>query len=191
MIFSDCYCPGKRRRAAQPCAYSAPWTEVAAAGALTAQPPPALAGGSVNKAARLPAGPARPVKGKVIRDFPSRLLRQCVWQRQLPGYARAGLPQAPGHFRPRSPSLSSNPGRAGAKAGASGSRLAKQPRGGPSGNRRGRPLGDLHPSRSPQQACTPGPAVIRGREIRGGNSGLRKPAQGTISRERRRPRRLI
>lgn len=115
MIFSygsHRYRPSKRGRAAQPCARSAPRTEVAAG--PPSRPASARApGGSVNKAARLPEGPAQPVKGKESWDFPSRLLRQRVWRRQLPGYARAGLPQALGHFRPGPPSLSRKPMGAG------------------------------------------------------------------------------
>ena len=98
---------------------------MAAAGALPAHALLPLARGSVNKAAWLPAGPAQPLKGKEIRDFPSRLLRQRVWQRQLPGYARAGLPEAPGHFRPGPLSLSRKQGRAGARTDDSVSRVVE------------------------------------------------------------------
>lgn len=123
MIFSRCYNPRKGRRATQPGARSGPWTEVAAARA----PYPASAGarGRVRKTARLPAGPAPPVKGKEIRDLPSRLLRQRVWRRQLPGYARAGLLEAPGPFRPGPPSLSRKQDQAGARTRDSVSRVSE------------------------------------------------------------------
>lgn len=40
------------------------------------------------------------VKGKDTRDFPNRVPRLPFWWRQLLGYARAGLPEILGRFRP-------------------------------------------------------------------------------------------
>lgn len=139
---------------------SAPWTEATAAGALPARPPRALAGGSVNKTARLPAGPAQPVKGKEIRDFPSRLLRLLFWRRQLLGYARAGLPKAPGHFRP-------GPGSSG-RSPAKGCRTVT---GRPTEIATGGPLGTSGPCGAPLSS-----------EVGGGGSGVGRTASGSRPR---------
>lgn len=75
-------------------------------------------GGSVNKAACLPAGPAQPLKGKASRDFPSRLLRNASGRDNRPD--ALGLASAtPRVISDLGPVLEQELGRVGARAGAS------------------------------------------------------------------------
>jgi hypothetical protein len=124
------------------------------------------------------------VTGKEIRDFPIHLLRVRAWRRQVLGYARTGLPAAPGHS-----DLGLGPWAETRPRGG----LTPVPQSPGLQNSQPEDCGN-HPRRPPGISDTrTAPTVFRGPRCWFWGWGQRPPevAQGTISRERRRPRRLI
>ena len=132
--------------------------------------------GSVNKAARLPAGRAQPVKGKKSGIFRAACFGNASGRDDYPDTLGLAFPR-PRVSSDRGPVLE----RAGRPAGRGREPVPQSPglqssRGEDHGHRHGRPLGDLRSTPSPRQEPTQ-PRLSPG-AARGGGVAERPPEAG-------------